>query len=393
MKRHYKLLILLIFFTLLSCDNLIKETENATVFEKVFSLCTAFLGPIITIIGLWITIPIIRKRLAAEHISDKIKEIQIANSEIHIVVQQLIDKYTILLDEVGFITEENIERVNKDLEKGFDIVQKSSSDVATVMFYLKVTLQEVLKYYSSKQDIKNLQCKDFYIFLINVLNFISYYSMRVVQIPKSSKIKNKYLIKKKFRKFVTKSQIKEFRHFNIGAFHDPDSFHYLRFCDFINTTKNPSFMKSAFLIYHNPNAIAKILSFEKKYAPSIIDKQVPKEQISVEENVYMSKSLYLIGFVINKIYSNDTLTNPTHYVDLVYFKHTNLETIPAWDQLKIEFVDKWIPESGFDISKSTKYDSEKIGQIITLRYESSILEKYYKLNRVRINKKLKIVKS
>lgn len=138
MKRHYKLLILLIFFTLLSCDNLIKETENATVFEKAFSLCTAFLVPTITIIGLWITIPIIRKRLAAEHISDKIKEIQIANSEIHIVVQQLIDKYTILLDEVGFITEENIERVNKDLEKGFDIVQKSSSDVATVMFYLKV---------------------------------------------------------------------------------------------------------------------------------------------------------------------------------------------------------------------------------------------------------------
>lgn len=397
MKRHfYYLLALFFFFTLSACGNLIKETESASVFEKVFSLCSDLLGPIIAIIGIWITLPMIRKKLIAEHISEKIKESQIANSEIQNLSQQLIDKYTSLTDNREELKTEDIEHVIDELNSGFSKAQKSSSDVATLIFYLKATLQGVTKHCNMVGNVRLIPNRVFYRFLIDVLNDINYFSTQIVQIPKSSRIKNENLIKRNYRQYFTKSQIKEFKHFKIGVFEGSDSYHYFSFCDKVNRTQNALFMRSAYQIYWDPCAIAKNLFFEKIYAPSIIGKREQDVPMQTSEHVEDNEPqlFYLIGFTLQKnIFPPNP--NPKRYVNLIFYYPDNSCLPPtnlSDDQNRKKLADEWIPETGIKIREyNTISQNEKL-RTITFQYDRSVLEKYYQLNRIKINKKLRIMK-
>lgn len=248
----------------------ISQKEKETNFDNYFKYFKDLLGPAIALFGILMTLPILRKKLTENHITTTLNNIQSANSEIQSFNQKLIDKYIPLTYSNDLLTKQDIENALIDLQEGFHLSQKASSDVTTLMFFIKTTIQGTIKHYDPKNS-KLFSTRGFLGFIIDNLELVNFYSTQVVQIPKSSKTKKSNLITKSLRKHVTHSDIVQYRHFKLGIIEDPDSAHFTMFCGKVNRNNHALLMRSAFQIYWSPNAIAKILFLNKIYAPSIIE--------------------------------------------------------------------------------------------------------------------------
>lgn len=362
----------------------VTQKQSSNQFDKYFGYFKDILGPIVALIGIFLTLPILKKKLTENHITTKLNEIQAANSEMQAFNQRLIDKYLPLTYSDEFLSKKDIEGALLDLQKGFQISQKASSDVATLMFYLRATIYGVIKHYDAINS-KSFTTRVFLGFIMDNLELVNFYSTQVVQIPKSSKTQKSDLIIKPLRKYVSHSQVVQYRHFKFGVIDDPDSAHFTMFIGKVNRTKHALLMRSAFQIYRSPNAIAKLLYANKIYAPSCLS-------MPHEDPLFGTKSLdlYLIGFSTSNQISSDPEA-PSKVVDLIYSNPEDSHRFVAGlqeERFKSIFNDNWIQGSGFQISRSIKMTKIEIETFI-LKFDRKYLDEQYKRNKKQIKKKLR----
>lgn len=362
-----------------------QEKQEKSDFDRYFGYFKDILGPLVALTGIGLTIPILRKKLVENHITTKLNEIQTSNSEIQTFNQKLIDKVLPLTysNEILRLTE--LENLITDLQKGFDISQKASSDVATLMYYLKTTLQGTTKHFDTKNSML-FSTRGLIGFVIDNLEMVNFYSTQVVQVPKSPKTKERNLITRNIRKYVTHSKIVQYRHFKLGIIDDPDSAHFTMFSGKVNRTNHALLMRAAFQIYWSPNAIAKLLYLNKIYAPS-------KLTMTDDHPLFGSKSLdlYLIGFSTSNQISKDP-NAPTKVVDLIYSNPDDFYRFVGslkYDKLKSDFRDDWVVNSDFSIGESISMTKVEI-ETFRLKYDRKYLSNLFNLNKRRIKKKLKI---
>ncbi len=117
----------------------IKPVENKSTFEKVFPYIKDSLSVLAVFLGIFITYPLLRKKLVESHITNTLQSIQDTNRVIQSECQKLIDKYVPLTYSSEFLREKEIENVYNEIRKLYYESQQSSSDVVTILFYLKNT--------------------------------------------------------------------------------------------------------------------------------------------------------------------------------------------------------------------------------------------------------------
>jgi len=362
-----------------------KQKEDKSNSEKYFDYFKDILGPLVALLGILLTLPILRKKLIENHITTKLNKIQAKNTEIQSYNQKLIDKYIPLTYSNDLLTKQDLENALNDLQEGFNISQNASSDVATLMFYLKTTIQGTIKHFDNKKS-QLFSTRGFYGFIMDNLDLVNYYSKQVVQIPKSTKTQKSDIITKSLRKYVSHSKIVQFKYFKLGIIDSPDSAHFTMFSGKVNRTNHALLMRATFQIYWSPKAIAKLLFIHKIYAPSILS-------MPHEDPLFGTKSLdlYLVGFSISNQLSIDP-KDPTKVVDLIYSNpddfHRFIEAL-KYDKLKSDFNDIWITDSKFDLSKSISMTKTEI-ETFRLKFDNVYLVDMYQQNKRKIKKKLKI---
>lgn len=359
--------------------------------ESYIELFIKALGPIVALIGILVTLPIIRKKLLENHIVKKLNEIQEANTEVRIYNERLIDKYLPIAVNYKELSMSDIQNIYSDLEKSFSASQNASSEVASLMYYLKMVITRIKINYTNNYQIDQFYTNSFLGFIIDILEVANTYTTQVVPIPKSVKTKKSQIIKKSLIKYVSNSHIVQFTHFKIGVDYDPHSALYLIFYNAAINMGNSAVMQACFKIHNNSNIIAKILFYKKIYA-------APELSMPFKDIIHgaESLSLYLIGFV----YLNHSSTNseaPQTLVELIYSNtKDHIKLIKKSPNKKIiqNCNDSWIINSGFSLSErykeaiADKYDSETI----RIKFDLAYLEKLHKSNLKSIKKKLKIPK-
>jgi len=361
------------------------QKENKSDAEKYFEYLKDLLGPLVALLGILLTLPILRKKLIENHITTKLNEIQSKNTEIQSYNQKLIDKYIPLTYSNDLLTKVDLETALSELQQGFHISQNASSDVATLMFYLKTAIQGAIKHFDNQKSTL-FSTRGFYGFIIDNLDLVNYYSKQVVQIPKSTKTQKSNIISKGIRKYVSHSQIEQFKYFKLGIIDSPDSAHFTIFSGNVNRTNHALLMRATFQIYWSPKAIAKLLFINKIYAPSVLS--MPHENPFTGTK---SLDLFLIGFTISNQLSRDP-NAPTKVVDLFYSNpddfHRFIEAL-KYDKFKSDFKDNWITDSKFDLSKSISMTKTEI-ETFKLKYDKEYLVEMHKDNKRKIKKKIKI---
>jgi len=377
-----------ILFTSCSCEkvNAFTKIDNLNKLSEIFG---NFLTPLFALIGILVAIPILRKKLIENHITTKLNEIQSANTEIQSYNQQLLDKYLPQTYSNEYLNKQDIENILSDLQQGFSIAQKASGDITTIMFYLKMTIQNIIKNFDTYTKSHFFITRSFLGFIIESLELSNFYASQVVQIPKSSATTQSPIITKTLHNFVTHSTISKYKHFNMGVINDPNSTHFTFFSDFANKTNCSALLRSAFQIYWSPNAIAKLLYLRKLYAPSVISMEVPDgyDPFLGRE----SYDMFLIGFSTSNRLSNDP-NAPTKIVKLIYSNPDDVSRFVSGltvdNKITKQFKDKWLPDTGFQLTK-TESMSHTILETVELTFDRAYLEKMFECNKRKIKRKLK----
>jgi hypothetical protein len=125
----------------------IRPVENKSTLEKVFPIIKDSLSLVALFLGMYLTYPLLKKKLVENHITATLQKIQDTNRRIQINCQKLIDKYVSLSYSNEGLRELEIEKAYNDIKKLYYEAQESSSDILTLLFYVKNTLQGVLKHY------------------------------------------------------------------------------------------------------------------------------------------------------------------------------------------------------------------------------------------------------
>lgn len=363
----------------------LKPVSEESTFDKYYKYVKDFLslvlGPLVALIGIWYTLPILRKKLVENHITTALSKIQVTNIEVQKANQKLIDKYLPLTYSWYRLNKNEIEAIFKKVIKVYYLSQEGSSDVVTVLFYLKITLQKVLKHFDDKSDIYS---KDAYNLVINSLKLTNFYCTQVVQIPKSPEIEKRNIINEKIRKYVTFADYTKYKHFDQGVIHDPNSAHYTMFYERVRKGTNTLIKRSAFQIYKDVAPVAKTLYLDRIYAPLILEKY-DHESVMHEGSL----KLYLIDYSFrNELTLKDG--SKRNVIDVVYSNADDFAFVEIlnYKKLKEDFEDSFIPNSGFAIEKANKLVPKGL-ETLTLQFDKAYLEDSFNRNKSKIKRKLK----
>jgi hypothetical protein len=387
------LLMIVSFFGCKSIEDFMLQTDSipitevhwsvsVNIFDKIWGYILDLLGPIIALFTVLITIPLVRKKLIENHITKRIEQIHQSNSQARFYCQKLLNKYTPLVYTTKPLKHQDIKNLYKDIEEGFLITQDSSSEVATLMYYLKSTIQQIDVDFQKNEKYFHFYTSDLLRFVVGTLYKIVEYSTQVVPVPVTAEIKNVEVIIKPLRNFVTDGRISKFKNFKLGVNYDVDSANCLIYTDMVNRTELSYLMESAFLIANPTKAIAKLLYIRKIYAPLFWESK------SKREPEMFARKLTLIGFAEHSNFNLDAGIS-TQSVVLFYSNLTNIEHRPILTESSFlnEFKDSWLDSDTSKIPEPLKF-YHKTSEIICVEIERDKLHERFKLYKKDIKSKL-----
>lgn len=360
----------------------VQWSVSVIIFDKIWSYIVDLSGPIIALITVLITIPLIRKKLIENHITQRIDQIHQSNSQMRIYCQKLLNKYTPLVYTTKPLKHQDITNLYKDIEEGFLITQDSSSEAATLMYYLKSTIQHIDLSFQKYSLNFNFFTSDLLKFVVGTLHKIVDYSTQVVPVPVTAEIKNVEIIIKPLRNFVTDRKISKYKNFKLGVNNDVDSANCLVYTDLVNRTELSYLMESAFLYTNPTKAIAKLLYIRKIYAPLV---WVSKSQ---GEPKFFARKLTLIGFSEHDNYTFDTGIS-TQSVELYYSNLTNMQYKPILTESSFlnDFKDAWLNTDTSKIPEPLKFQ-HRTSEIISVEIERDKIQERFKIHKKDIKSKL-----
>lgn len=375
--------------------DLIIESNDGTVvkfsdpvesgFDIFYKYFIDLLSPLIAIAALWLTIPIIKKKLLENHISKALMDIQDANKKILSDTTDLIDEFLPKTYSLEHVNKAELEVIFEKIKLLYKSSQEGSSDCQTMLFFLKSTLQNTIKNYDKVKN-SSLYTREIYGLVIFTLEHVEFFSTQVVQIPKSTKTNIENLINKRIKKYVSHSEFEKYRHFNQGLIDDPNSAHYLIFYNKINSVSYNLLKRSAFQVFWDVSALKKMLYISGIYAPL----EVNERDLDSKTTLIGDCTLYLIGF---KMSSEHIVQEgvQTKVVDLIYANPSDFFSFVSTltlETLKSKFKDNFMPDIAFDFDNANKFSHKDI-ETISLQFDRAYLEKLFNQNRSKLKRKLK----
>lgn len=359
------------------------EESKKSNLEVCLDYFTDFLGPIIALLGILLAVPILRKKLLENHISKALIDIQTANKEILLQTTDIIDEFVKRTYSNDLLSKNELEEIYDKIRSLYKKSQEGNSDSQTILFLLKVTIQNILKHYDpTKTSI--ISTREIYGIVLYCLDYVTFFSTQVVQIPKSTKTNKNDLINKKLKRYVSNSEFLKYKHFKQGLIDDPNSAHYLLFYAKIYNSSTYLIQRSAFQIFWNSSAIKKMLFVSGIYAPITLSAPTINPLFPGE-----NYTLYLIGFQKRTLLESGK--GMKYIINLIYSNPNDVERFVeglSFEKLKENFMDTFIENSGFLISKANSMTKGDI-EILSFQYDLEYVENTFKINKRRFQKKLK----
>lgn len=360
------------------------EKENTTSFDKYYKYFTDILGPLIALIGILLTLPILKKKLLENHISKALIDIQDANKNLLTETTDLIDEYIPKTFSNDRVLKDELQEVLDKIKLIYKTSQKGNSDSQTMLFFLKYAIQNTIKHYDPKKY-TILSSREIYGLVLFTLEQVVFFSTQVVQIPKSTKTNNENLINKKIKKYVSNSEFLKYKHFKQGLIDDPNSAHYLLFYNQINHCSSTLLKRATFQIFWNISAIKKILFISKIYAPLEINAPNISPLFGGENH-----RLYLIGFKKStSLLMKEGTTKKV--VDLIYSNPDDFGRFASnltFKHLKENYKDVFINNSNFSFERANSMTQQDL-ETFSIQYELEYLESLFKKNKKEFKTKLK----
>ncbi|MCY1719576.1 hypothetical protein OU798_04445 [Prolixibacteraceae bacterium Z1-6] len=325
------------------------STSNFS-FDKIWGYIVSLLGPGVAFYAVLIARPLLRNKLIENHVTQRIDQIHNSNSEVRLYCQQLISNYTPSIYKHDKFGDEDLKKIIRDIEKGYLITQDSSSEVATLMYFLKNTLQQYGRRFNYYEQKFHVFSSDIFPFVINVLNRVVMYSTQVIPIPASTDISNVDLIVKPLSRFVTDGKMSKFKNYRLGVNYDKDSASCLIYTDMVNQTSLQHLKECASIVISSTRAIAKLLYLRDIYIPLIWgSKKYPKDALFRIE-------LTLVGFDENTNVSieggESNKTVVLYYSNLSNFGYSPKLTEETFVK---NFLDDWLKIENFKFPKPIKF--------------------------------------
>ncbi|WP_346862849.1 hypothetical protein [uncultured Draconibacterium sp.] len=359
------------------------DTTNFT-FDKIWGYLVSLLGPGVALYAVLIARPLLRNKLIENHVTQRIDQIHKSNSEVRLYCQQLISSYTPLIYKHDRFKIEDIKKLNEDLEKGYLLTQDSSSEVATLIYYLKNTLQQYERKFNYYEQTFHIYSSDIFPFVINVLNRVVMYSTQVIPIPATTEIRNVDLIVKPLNRFVTDGKMSKFKNYRLGVNYDKDSASCLIYTDMVNQTSMKHLKECASIVMSSSQSIAKLLYLRNIYIPLVWGaKKYPKDALFRIE-------LTLVGFDENtNIGIEGEESNKT--VVLYYSNLSNFDYLPKLTEETFvgNFLDDWLRIENFKFPKPIKF-AYVTDEMIKIEVDRKELQEIYNSYRRKIKNNLRI---
>jgi hypothetical protein len=358
----------------------LESNKEESTFDKIFKYIIDGLGPLLTLLGIVLTYKLLREKLIENHITNSLNKIQETNREVQKQSQQLIDYYLPFTYSDKEIGKEDIELALQEVKKIYYLSQEGSSDVVSLLFYLKSTVQKVIKNYNS-ETVQTIYSTQFYSLIIWVLDSVISFCSQVVQIPKSTKIQSANLLNnRELRKYITHSDVVKYKHFNQKIIKDPKSAHYVLFYEFIKRCYNSTIQRAAFQTFNNIASIIRLLFIEKIYAPPQLSTFDKLDNLNVFLISFSIRKPIIKGFepkkqIVELIYSNPN--DDFHFVN-------NLN----YESIQNDYQDGFIVDSGFDLKKMNNVYKISL-ETFVLEFDLQYLKKQFDENQRKIKRRMK----
>ncbi len=366
--------------------NLLEAQNNVsdfTLFDKIWGYFVSILGPGVALLGILLARPLVKKKLIENHITQRIEQIHNSNSQVRSYCQKLISQYNPLIYNVQRLKHQDIINLSKAIEEGYLISQDSSTEAATLMYYLKNIIQQFERRFVFYDKRFATYTDDLLVFVLNNLQRIVIYTTQTVPVPEKVKVKSVDLIIKPLKMYVTQRKISKFKNFKIGVNYDVDSASCLIFTDMVNKTNNPYLMECAAMVFNTNKSIAKLLFLRKIYAPLIWENNSKDIEI-------LKRTLHLIGFEENSTTNIESGAKvesvELYYTNLKNIKHKEILTEQSFIN---DFKDIWLEGCNYAFPKPLKFINAT-DDMIKVEFEKKNLQEAYITNKREIRKNLKV---
>jgi hypothetical protein len=331
-------------------------------------------------LGIYFGLPFLRKKLVEDHVKKLFENIQETNKEIKELTHTLIDKHLSKTYKNNPTSINEIQELYNDLDDLYKKSLNGSSEVVTFSFFLKRTIQGVLRTYEPKFN-EIITTSELYELCINVLYEIAFFTTKVITIPYNSKTEQFKYIHPELEQYVLNKKYQKFKHLEQGVDNKYASPLLISFYNHINRCSSKHIIRSAYLIAQSPVPMARLLFLNKIYFPPIL-KSTEKKLFITDMRLHLIsfKIAFQIGSsgqreIVTLLYTN--ISDQFHFTKSI--KKEELET---------KFFDDYIKSIDIDIKKSLKITFDNL-EIITLEFDKIYLEDLFRKNQNRLKVKMK----
>lgn len=350
----------------------INPKQKKTIFEWFIYYYKILSSLIIAVVIYFLTKPLVKTKLTENHAIRIMDQIQDSNYKTQISNQITIDKYSKLWDETNNpVSKVMFQAIVDDLKDAYNNSYLASNEVKSLMFYLISTMKTIVNKFDKNKE--TVGTRSLYSFIVNILMRVNYYTSHVVTVPKSLKTIKTSIVHNIVNDYVNNSEIIRYKHIKYGEIEGGNSALFSYFTQEIRKIRCRFLMRAGFqkLNYTSVSTIA--LLMDHIYAPPILMSYKKTELFNI------NKGLNLIGFLVFE----DT-------VDLYY---SNLKdwisfVDGSFENVKQDFHDQWIENSGFDLNNSKSSEISEF-ETITFTFDKIKLMELYKINKKKIKKILK----
>ncbi|WP_297097827.1 hypothetical protein [uncultured Draconibacterium sp.] len=358
------------------------STSNLS-FNMIWSYLVVLLGPGVALYAVIAARPLLKRKLIENHVTQRIDQIHKSNLDVRKYCQKLISDYTPEVHNFNRLSKEDVNNLANALEKGYLIAQDSSTEVATLMYYLRSTVRQYARRFDYYDKTFNVFASDILVFVVNSLGKVVQYSSQVVPVPVKTEIKSFRVVTKPIKRFVSDGEMTKFKDFRFGVNYDKDSMLCLFYTDMVNATSMPYLKECAGAVVKTTKSIAKLLYFRKLYAPLLL------EHNKFKDDPFFKRVLTLVGFdEYTKYNMGEKVSSETvvlYYSNLTSRSHKPKLTKESFANY---LSDSWLDIKRNDLPKPLKFEYVT-DEMIKVEYERNSLKQPFLIHKRSIKKKLK----
>ncbi|MEX0988172.1 MAG: hypothetical protein WD052_11910 [Bacteroidales bacterium] len=378
------LILLLVFF-------LTEASESGLSVTDYFSMAKDFFTIIALIGGLYLGHKGIKKYLIEDIIKDRVKSVHAANSQAREITNKIIQEINDKDDISRPADEDDVLHINSLTKKLVSATSDSSSEIHSLAFLLYETTKNIqLSIRKEVGDTKRYEgrtASEFYNLVLHTSSKINFFASNIIDIPKSTRTIKYHEIKKKVRKYLSKTGFKTLKDFQTGLDLDSNSSTSLIFFNLLNRSTNDYiFARKFFLAIRDNTPILYHLYVNEIYFPLVLNRQddSPMLKMFYEGKLHLikiEKKETTLGENDGRIFYELTYSNLIPFVRFV----DNITKKKLIDSYRDSFIDKHQNHFAGLIKKFTLLGEESL----KVECDEEDAKAYYKMIKRDFKKKLK----